>query len=248
MPVTIPSDYKPLLLPETLELAFATVRHTGEQRLAASHLRHVAPPVLVRATGAPGEVSFECRGIDHRLALPDNLEAWKRQRMEAYGIGAGYGLYTYTVIVDTDCEPANAQGPVCDRWDCIRSMEPEQACPETLAGAVRRVYALTVDILKAINKQFPHIHSSLPDKIHFADTPADSDSLLRLLREHQAVAAVDNDRLHADMYLWNDVSGCELHFATIDIVDTALSGWISPSMIALKVLRLCSLSEIFPIP
>ena len=244
MSVIFPPDYRPLLLPETMELAFNTVHAAGQRRLEASHLRHVAPPVIVKATGAPGEVSFGCNGVGFRLALPEDLSHWKAEKMKAYGIGAGYGLYTYTIRIDTDLAPDNINGPVCDRWDCIRSIEPEDSTPTSLAAAAERIYAIVLEIEKAVCGQFPHIKPSLPSAINIVH----GEAALHTVRDNKAVAIIPDSGTSADIYLWNDVTGQELHIAELSISADALSGWISPAMIAMKVLHLCSVTEIFPMP
>jgi len=246
MPLITPDDYRPLLLPETRELAFATLRKAFERRLEASHLRHVAPPVAVRASGEPGEVAFACCGVDGMLALPSDLEQWKRSRMEAYGIGAGYGLYTYTILIDTTACPDNVEGPVSDRWHCIRSIEPEQENSATLTESMRRIYDAVLDAQKEIFKQFPHIPATLPAEFHSVSASG-IDSLAHEVRAYGAVSVLDPFGLAADMYLWSEILGREIHFAEIAVGKNALSGWISPSRVALRVLHLCAVDELFPI-
>ncbi len=164
--------------------------------------------------------------------------------MKAYGIGAGYGLYTYTIRIDTDLAPDNINGPVCDRWDCIRSIEPEDSTPTSLAAAAERIYAIVLEIEKAVCGQFPHIKPSLPSAINIVH----GEAALHTVRDNKAVAIIPGSGTSADIYLWNDVTGQELHIAALSISADALSGWISPAMIAMKVLHLCSVTEIFPMP
>ena len=55
-------DYSRLLLPETTEIAFATICGEIERQMAADRLRKVLAPAVVRATGAEGEISFSHPG------------------------------------------------------------------------------------------------------------------------------------------------------------------------------------------
>ena len=248
MPVVIPDGYKPLLLPETVELAFSTVRRTGERWLEAVHMRHVAPPVLVKSTGRSGEIRVNCRGIADELALPVDLEDWKRRRMKAYGIGAGYGLYTYTVVIDPDSAPDNVAGPVSDRWHYIRSLEPEQMTVQTLCDVAEGMYSLLKTVEGEVHSQFPHIPAMLPAHMAVMRILPENSDLKHVVREHKAFSMINEEKMSADVYVWNDIVGTEIRIASMCLADGAVSGWICPSLIAMQLLRLSALQDLFPLP
>lgn len=239
--ITPPADYTPRLLPETIEVAFGMIRSTGARLLESARMRRLTPPVLLPGTDDKDEISIEIPSVDSRLVLPRNIEQWKRRRVADYGLGAGHGIYTYIIRIDTH----NNQWPVSDRWECMRPLDPEDCKSATLTQAVSICFGRMRKIATAIATAFPHLGSSLPATMPVIDLPTDSE-LPHIAREREVIAITDKDSMKADIYMWNDVAGTTLHVAGFSISDCALSWWMSPSALAVRLLRLHSVAEIFP--
>ena len=118
MPLIIPSNYKQKLLPETTEQAIQLLKVCFQEKLSKTlNLRRITAPLFVLSgtginddlNGVERAVTFpiKCMG-DRKAEVVHSLAKWKRMKLGAYGIPAGYGLYTdmNAIRSDEELEPA----------------------------------------------------------------------------------------------------------------------------------------------
>ncbi len=240
--ITPPANYTPPLLPETIEVAFGIIKATGNRLLESARLRRLTPPALLPPSGDSSETVIDIAALDLKMALPGSLHQWKLNRIAQYGLGAGHGVYTYIIKVD----PINSIWPVSDYWECMRPLDSEDCTAATLTKAVGICFGRMRKIAQAISSSFPHLGTALPSTMPVIEHPAPAD-LPHIVRERDVVAIVRKDTMQADIYIWNDIAGTPLHIANFAISDRALSWWLSPSALAVRLLRLHSVAEIFPL-
>ena len=104
MSLIIPTDYKQTLTPESTEQAIRILKTAFQQKLAkALNLRRVTAPLFVLSgtginddlNGVERPVRFPIHCMNDRMAeVVQSLAKWKRMKLAAYRIPAGYGLYT----------------------------------------------------------------------------------------------------------------------------------------------------------
>lgn len=238
------TPYRQFLLPETVEVAFAAIRASLERSFVARRLRPLTAPVIVRA-GADDSLSFACAGREGRFTLPSDLTDWKMGRMRSYGIGSGYGLYTYIRTVDPTLTPSPVAGPVGDRLECIRNIEPSEAATATMIASLRWLYGTVVEASKEVARMFPHIPVKLPAEVTVA---GESGDIPHECRMNQAVGALSDEGRSASLWLWSDTAGMPVKTASLSLIhEKYITGWCSPSLVAMILLRQASVEEIFPI-
>lgn len=193
------------------------------------------------------EVRFRCSGIDGECALPTDLTDWKIAKMRSYGLASGYGMFTYLRVVHPHTSPSHTFGPLGDRMECIRCIEPDPADADTLLKSVEWLYGTFIKAEEEITRQFPHIHPQLPREAVIHE--ADDTEAAHLAREHKAVAIVDRDNLSATIHLWSHTAGASVKVCEMNILEGEyVAGWCSPSLLAMVLLHQESVSEIFPLP
>ena len=120
MPLIIPSNYKQKLLPETTEQAIQLLKVCFQEKLSKTlNLRRITAPLFVLSgtginddlNGVERAVTFpiKCMG-DRKAEVVHSLAKWKRMKLGAYGIPAGYGLYTDMNAIRSDEELDNLIG------------------------------------------------------------------------------------------------------------------------------------------
>ena len=238
------TPYRPLLLPETVEVAFAAIRASLERSFVARRLRRLIAPVIVKA-GSSDSFCFPCQGREGSYTLPSDLTDWKLGKMTAYGIGSGYGIYTYIRTINPTLAPSLTGGPVGDRLECMRNIEPDEAATATMIASMRWLYGAITEASKEVVRLFPHIPVKLPAEMLIA---GESNDILHECRVSQAVAALSEDGRSASLWLWSDAAGMPVKTASLTLIhDKYIAGWCSPGLVAMILLRLASMEEIFPI-
>lgn len=240
------TSYRPLLLPETVEIAFAAIRSSLEKSFMARRLRPLTPPVLLPASpDQSASTAFTCRGREGRYTLPSDLTEWKIEKMRRYGIGSGYGLYTYILTVDPDAPSSPVAGPAGDRLECIRDIAPDSPAPSTIIESLRWLYEAIRKAEAATCAMFPHIRPSLPRQLSIASS---GDDILHACRTAGAVAALSAGGNNAEILLWSHAAGMPVKVAQVGLLlHKFISGWCSPSLVAMIILHQASIEEIFPI-
>ena len=146
MPLIIPSNYKQKLLPETTEQAIQLLKVCFQEKLSKTlNLRRITAPLFVLSgtginddlNGVERAVTFpiKCMG-DRKAEVVHSLAKWKRMKLGAYGIPAGYGLYTDMNAIRSDEELDNLHSVYVDQWDWEKVITPEARTPFTLHQAV----------------------------------------------------------------------------------------------------------------
>ena len=139
-------------MPEMMEQAIKQIKDSFQTMLAEElDLRRVTAPLFVRSgTGINDDLNGTERAV--RFAVPalggadveivHSLAKWKRIQLGAYGIPAGFGLYTDMNAVRADEELDNIHSIYVDQWDWERTIRAEDRNLEFLKGIVRRIYSV----------------------------------------------------------------------------------------------------------
>ncbi len=200
MSLIIPKDYKQTLTPETTEQAIRMLKNSFQEKLAkALNLRRVTAPLFVLSgtginddlNGVERAVRFPIHCMGDRMAeVVHSLAKWKRMKLAAYRIPAGYGLYTDMNAIRGDEELDNLHSLYVDQWDWERTIRPEDRNLDYLKKIVRSLYSILKEIEVMVYDCYPHITPALPDSITFIH----SQELLEMYpdlspREREAKAA-----------------------------------------------------------
>ena len=127
MALIIPSNYKQTLTPETTEQAIQLLKNCFQEKLSKTlSLRRVTAPLFVLSgtginddlNGVERAVKFPIRCMGDRYAeVVHSLAKWKRMKLGAYRIPAGYGLYTDMNAIRSDEDLDNLHSLYVDQWD-----------------------------------------------------------------------------------------------------------------------------------
>lgn len=139
-------------------------------------LRRVTAPLFVLSgtginddlNGTETAVSFNITDMGGRKAeVVHSLAKWKRMKLGAYGIPAGYGLYTDMNAIRACEELSNIHSLYVDQWDWCRTMRAEDRNLDFLKSIVEKIYAGLKAIEQLVYSHYPHITPALPEKITF---------------------------------------------------------------------------------
>ncbi|MDD4515713.1 aspartate--ammonia ligase [Massilibacteroides sp.] len=177
MAFIIPKDYKQTLMPETTEQAIQFLKSSFQEKLARTlNLRRATAPLFVlRGTGINDDLNgveravtfpIKCMG-DRPAEVVHSLAKWKRMKLGAYRIPAGYGLYTDMNAIRSDEDLDNLHSLYVDQWDWERTIKKENQNLDYLKKTVRQIYKLLKEIEESVYEHYPHITPSLPDDITF---------------------------------------------------------------------------------
>ena len=177
MPLIIPQKYRRKLLPETTEVAIKMIKDAFQSTLAQElNLRRVTAPLfLLSGTG----LNDDLNGVEHAVTFTidamnsqkaevvHSLAKWKRYKLGAYGIPAGYGLYTDMNAIRTFEDLDNLHSLYVDQWDWERVITNEDRNVNFLKEIVNRIYAAMIRTEYMVYEMYPQIKPCLPQKLHF---------------------------------------------------------------------------------
>src|SRR5574344_1548327 len=177
MPLIIPSNYKQKLLPETTEQAIQLLKVCFQEKLSKTlNLRRITAPLFVLSgtginddlNGVERPVTFPilCMG-DRKAEVVHSLAKWKRMKLGAYRIPAGYGIYTDMNAIRPDEDLDNLHSLYVDQWDWEMVIEKEERTLITLKSTVRMIYYALRRTENAVSGDYPAIKPFLPKEIHF---------------------------------------------------------------------------------
>ncbi len=177
MALIIPKDYRPTLMPETTEQAIQLLKKSFQEKLTKGlNLRRVTAPLFVlKGTGINDDlngveraVTFPIKCMDDRKAeVVHSLAKWKRMKLGAYRIPAGYGLYTDMNAIRSDEDLDNLHSLYVDQWDWEQTIQAKDRTLDFLKKTVRRIYTQLREIEQIVYETYPHITPSLPADITF---------------------------------------------------------------------------------
>ena len=180
MALIIPKKYKQKLLPETTEIAIKKIKDTFQEKLSRSlNLRRVTAPLFV-LTGTG--INDDLNGVEHAVTFKidcmggrqaevvHSLAKWKRMKLGAYDIPAGYGLYTDMNAIRACEDLDNLHSLYVDQWDWERSIKEEDRNIDYLKETVNNIYQAMRETEATIYAEFPHITPRLPKEIKFIHT------------------------------------------------------------------------------
>ena len=177
MALIIPKKYKHKLLPETTEIAIKKIKDLFQEKLSHSlNLRRVTAPLFVLTgtginddlNGVEHAVTFNIDCMESRKAeVVHSLAKWKRMKLGAYDIPAGYGLYTDMNAIRACEDLDNLHSLYVDQWDWERSIRNEDRNLDYLKETVKSIYNAVREVELAIYREFPHITPRLPEEITF---------------------------------------------------------------------------------
>lgn len=177
MSLIIPQGYVPKLVPELMEQAIFFIKEEFQQSLTEElNLRRVTAPLFVlKGTGVNDDlngierpVSFPIKAMNERYAeVVHSLAKWKRMKLAAYKIPAGYGIYTDMNAIRADEELDNIHSLYVDQWDWERTIRPEDRNLDYLCDVVENIYNCLKDVEHSVYCEYPHIRPLLPERITF---------------------------------------------------------------------------------
>lgn len=180
MKLYIPKAYRPVLAPETMELAIKMLKQSFQEALSENlNLRRVTAPLFVLSNtginddlnGTEHAVSFNVTDMGGvKAEVVHSLAKWKRMKLGAYGIPTGYGLYTDMNAIRADEELSNIHSLYVDQWDWERTVSVEQRNLDFLKSIVEKIYEALKKMELVAYNNYPHITPQLPEKITFIHT------------------------------------------------------------------------------
>lgn len=180
MALIIPKNYKPSLVPETMEQVIKMLKQTFQEELSRQlRLRRVTAPLFVLSgtginddlNGTERAVKFPIKDMGERQAeVVHSLAKWKRLKLGAYKIAPGYGLYTDMNAIRADETLDNLHSLYVDQWDWERTITEQDRNLDFLKNIVNLIYDALKTIEIKIYETFQHITPVLPDKITFLHT------------------------------------------------------------------------------
>ncbi|HLP05837.1 MAG TPA: aspartate--ammonia ligase [Paludibacter sp.] len=172
-----PANYEPLLNLQQTELGISKIKDFFQLNLASElRLRRVTAPLFVLSgtginddlNGVERAVNFPIKDMnDVKAEVVQSLAKWKRLTLAAYGIQAGYGIYTDMNAIRADEELGNLHSLYVDQWDWERVMNAGERNIEYLKGVVRKIYASFLRTEYLVSETFPQITPCLPPDITF---------------------------------------------------------------------------------
>lgn len=200
MPFYIPGNYRPQLVPETMEQAIKILKDRFQDLLSKQlNLRRVTAPLFVLAgtginddlNGVEKPVSFPVLSMGERRAeVIQSLAKWKRMKLGAYGIPPRYGLYTDMNAIRFHEELDNLHSVYVDQWDWEQTITAEDRNLEFLKTTVRKIYVAMKCMEQIVYESYSHIYPVLPEEItfvHSEDLLEEYPHLSPREREHEAV-------------------------------------------------------------
>lgn len=177
MRLSLPAGYVPVLPPEMMEQAIEVQKNIFRTRLSlALRLRRVTAPLfLLSGTGINDDLNGVERAVafpikdmsDRRAEVVHSLAKWKRMKLGAYNIPAGYGLYTDMNAIRADEELDNLHSLYVDQWDWERTIEKKDRTLDFLKQIVEKIYSCIYETEQEVYRCYPHIKPTLPEKITF---------------------------------------------------------------------------------
>jgi aspartate--ammonia ligase len=235
MPLIIPENYKPSLVPEMTEQAIKLLKDYFQIKFSEKlNLRRVTAPLFVLAdtgvndnlNGVETPVSFPISDMNNQKAeIVHSLAKWKRIKLKEYAIHADWGLYTDMNAIRSSEELDNLHSLYVDQWDWERTISATDRNVSFLKTIVSNIYETLQETEMFIYKTYHHITPCLPDKITFIHseellqmypnlTPREREN--KILEKHKAVFIIG---------IGNPLSNGEKHDGRAPDYDD----WITPN-------------------
>lgn len=186
MALFLPKDYRPTMVPETMEQAIKFIKDTFQTELSKELcLRRVTAPLFVLSgtglnddlNGSERAVTFPVKHLgDQRAEVVHSLAKWKRVKLGSYRIAPGYGLYTDMNAIRADEELDNIHSLYVDQWDWERTITEDQRSLSFLKSIVDKIFGTLKHVENAVYEKYPHITPALPEQITYIH----SEELLQL--------------------------------------------------------------------
>ncbi len=161
------------------EKGIKLVKDTFEKKLAEKLklLRVTAPRFLIIGTGLQDDlagtqipVCFKTKFHKEHIEVVHSLAKWKRFSLGKYGFKHGTGLYTDMDAIRKDEDVDETHSIYVDQWDWELVITEEERSLIFLKEIVKKIYTALCETGKEVEKEFPALHSRLPDKITFVHT------------------------------------------------------------------------------
>ena len=177
MSLILPKGYAPKLVPELMEQAIFFIKEEFQESLTTElNLRRVTAPLFV--LGGVG-INDDLNGVERPVAFPikamnerrgevvHSLAKWKRMKLAAYNIPAGYGIYTDMNAIRADEELDNIHSLYVDQWDWERTINESDRNIDFLCDVVESIYESLQEVEHSVYCEYPHIRPILPENITF---------------------------------------------------------------------------------
>lgn len=168
------------------EQAITFVKNTFSEHLKRNlNLIPISSPLVVLdgtginddLNGIERPVTFPIKALNERKAVVvHSLAKWKRMRLKDLEIEEGEGILTNMSALRPDEDYSPIHSIFVDQWDWEKRIRPDQRNLAFLKATVRSIYDALKDTEKAVEEEYPHLSSILPEKITFIS----SEELLQL--------------------------------------------------------------------
>lgn len=203
MPLIIPPNYVPTLVPDMMEQALTFLKKDFQRKLAgALNLRRVTAPLFVLSgtglnddlSGTERAVSFPIKAMDDaRAEVVHSLAKWKRMKLGEYRMPPGYGLYTDMNAIRADEDLDNTHSLYVDQWDWEQTITAEDRTLDFLRMTVEKIYGAMQAVERDVYRHYPHILPQLPEQITFIQAED-------LLREYPGMEPKERENAVTEKY------------------------------------------------
>lgn len=158
-----------------VERGIKFIKDLYENNLAKKlNLTRVSAPLFVPVSsgfnddlnGVERAVTFDVKSGE-KASIVHSLAKWKRMALGKYGMALGQGLYTDMNAIRRDEVVDALHSYYVDQWDWELIISKEERTMEKLKQIVKEIYDTLKDLEIAVEKEFPHIKSKLPENITF---------------------------------------------------------------------------------
>ncbi|MCM1451975.1 MAG: aspartate--ammonia ligase [Clostridium sp.] len=180
MAFKIPKRYRQKITPDTTEFIIKEIKDSFQKELSeALNLRRVTAPLFVLSdtgindnlTGKETPVTFAISALgDKKAEVVHSLAKWKRSKLAAYGIPAGYGLYTDMNAIRAFEELDNTHSLYVDQWDWEMTISEGDRTTDFLKQTVEKIFRAVKNAEREIFKKYPHITPTLPESVTFVNS------------------------------------------------------------------------------
>jgi aspartate--ammonia ligase len=247
-------EYQSALSLIETEVAIKFIKDTFEKELAkALKLTRVSAPLFVQPesglndnlNGFERAVRFDVLCLKKEVEIVQSLAKWKRMALAKYGFEAETGLYTDMNAIRRDEDLDALHSVYVDQWDWEKIITKQERTLSYLKKTVRSIYGALKKLASAVNKKYPQITHTIPDKITFISTRELERKYPTLNRKEREKAAAkeygaiflyqigyplkdgaphdgraadyDDWKLNGDIILWYDVLGIAMEISSMGI-------------------------------
>lgn len=174
-----PHGYDPKLTLRETQRAIKLIKDTFQKELSlALNLDRVTAPIIVKRgsginddlSGVERKVSFTMQAVTGEAEVVQSLAKWKRMALHRYGYRQGEGIYTDMNALRRDDKADNTHSIFVDQWDWEKVIGEQDRTVTYLCDTVRAIVGALSRTKAYINKAYPALCTTIPDRVAFVTT------------------------------------------------------------------------------